>query len=63
MSHWISFVRIPALAIRQHIRPLKKLGVLEEDCLRMRVLPNDIDLNLHLNNARNLSWMDYGRTH
>lgn len=29
----------------------------------MRVWPNDIDLNLHLNNARYLSIMDFGRTH
>jgi len=63
LSHVISFVRIPALAIRQHIRPLPVLGVLEEDCLRMRVWPNDIDLNLHMNNARYLSCMDYGRVH
>ncbi len=63
MSHFISFVRIPALAIRQHIRPLPPLHVLEEDRLRMRVLPNDIDINLHLNNARYLGMMDYARTH
>jgi acyl-CoA thioesterase FadM len=63
LSHFISFVRIPALAIRQHLRPLPPLGVLEEDRIRMRVLPNDIDLNLHLNNARYLSQMDYARTH
>jgi acyl-CoA thioesterase FadM len=63
MSHLISFVRIPALAIRQRFRPLKRLGVLDEDSLRLRVWPNDIDLNLHLNNARYLSWMDYGRVH
>ena len=63
MSHFISFVRIPALAIRQHLRPLPGLGVLEEDRIRMRVLPNDIDINLHLNNARYLSQMDYARTH
>jgi acyl-CoA thioesterase FadM len=37
--------------------------VLDEDCLGLRVWPNDIDLNLHLNNARYLSWMDYGRMH
>lgn len=61
MSHLISFVRIPALAIRQHLRPLPGLGMLEQDCLRLRVWPNDIDLNLHMNNARYLSWMDYGR--
>lgn len=63
MSHFISFVRIPALAIRQHLRPLKPMGVLDEDELCMRVWPNDIDINLHLNNARYLSIMDYGRTH
>jgi len=37
--------------------------VLDEDRIRMRVWPNDIDLNLHLNNARYLSIMDYARTH
>ena len=63
MSHFISFVRIPALAIRQQLAPLPTLGLLEEDQLRLRVWPNDIDLNLHLNNARYLSWMDYGRMH
>jgi len=63
MSHLISFVRIPALAIRQRVRPLATLGVLDEECLRLRVWPNDIDLNMHMNNARYLSWMDYGRMH
>ena len=63
LSHFISFVRIPALAIRQHVRPLPTLGVLEEDRLRMRVWPNDIDINMHMNNARYLSVMDYARTH
>jgi len=27
MSHYNSFVRIPALAIRQRIRPLPRIGV------------------------------------
>jgi acyl-CoA thioesterase FadM len=63
LSHFINFVRIPALAIRQHIRPLAPLDVLDEDRLRMRVWPNDIDINLHMNNARYLSIMDYARTH
>jgi acyl-CoA thioesterase FadM len=63
LSHLINFVRIPALALRQHILPLPRLGVLDEDTLRLRVWPNDIDLNLHLNNARYLAMMDYGRTH
>ena len=63
MSHFISFVRIPALAIRQHLHPLPPLSVLGEDQLQMRVLPNDIDINFHLNNARYLNLMDYARTH
>jgi acyl-CoA thioesterase FadM len=63
LSHFISFVRIPALAIRQHLFPLAPLGMLEEDRLRMHVWPNDIDFNFHLNNARYLNIMDYARTH
>ncbi len=63
MSHFISFIRIPALAIRQHVRHLPPLGVLDADRVRLRVWPNDIDLNLHMNNARYLSVMDYARTH
>lgn len=61
--HFINFVRIPALALRQHLRPLPRLAVLQEDRLDLRVWPNDIDLNVHLNNARYLSYMDYGRVH
>jgi acyl-CoA thioesterase FadM len=63
LSHFISFVRIPALAIRQNIRPLPSLSVLDEDRIRMHVWPQDIDLNLHMNNARYLSVMDYARMH
>jgi acyl-CoA thioesterase FadM len=63
LSHFISFVRIPALAIRQHIRPLPALGVLDEDRIHRHVWPQDIDLNLHLNNGRYLSIMDYARMH
>ncbi|HEY6491126.1 MAG: thioesterase family protein [Terracidiphilus sp.] len=63
MSHFISFVRIPALAIRQQMWPLPALGVLDEDRIRMHVWPHDIDLNLHMNNARYLSVMDYARIH
>ncbi len=63
MSHFTSFVRIPALALRQHLRPLPRIGVLGEDTLALRVWPNDIDFNLHMNNARYLSAMDYGRMH
>ena len=51
------------MAIRQLVRPLPRLGVLEEDVLEMRVGLNDIDLNLHLNNARYMNLMDYARAH
>lgn len=63
MAHINSFVRIPLLVVRQQVRPLPRIAVLEEDRVRMRVWPNDIDFNLHLNNSRFLSCMDYGRIH
>jgi acyl-CoA thioesterase FadM len=63
LSHFISFVRIPALALRQCFLPLPALGLLAQDSISMRVWPQDIDLNLHMNNARYLSVMDYARTH
>jgi acyl-CoA thioesterase FadM len=63
MAHINSFVRIPLLALRTHIRPLPRIGILDEDRILMRVWPNDIDFNFHLNNSRYLSCMDYGRIH
>lgn len=63
MAHINSFVRIPLLAIRQRIWPLPRIGILDEDRVSMRVWPNDIDFNLHLNNSRFLTCMDYGRMH
>ena len=63
MSHSNSFLRIPALVLRQKVRPLPRIHVLDEDVVRLRVWPQDIDFNFHLNNARYLSFMDYGRIH
>ncbi|MDR3738741.1 MAG: thioesterase family protein [Terracidiphilus sp.] len=63
MAHFINFVRIPLLAVRQHVKPLPRMGLLDADLIRMRVWPNDIDLNLHMNNGRYLSVMDFARTH
>ncbi len=37
-------------------------NVLETTTLRFRVLPNDLDLNAHMNNGRYLTVMDIGRT-
>jgi acyl-CoA thioesterase FadM len=63
MAHYNSFVRIPLLVLRQSIAPLPRIGMLETDVLNLRVWPNDVDFNFHLNNARYLSVMDYGRIH
>jgi acyl-CoA thioesterase FadM len=63
VAHINSFVRIPLLALRQRLRPLPRIGVLDEDSVAMRVWPNDIDFNFHLNNSRYLTCMDYGRIH
>jgi acyl-CoA thioesterase FadM len=63
MAHYNSFVRIPLLVLRQAVKPLPRIGTLETDVLNLRVWPNDVDFNFHLNNARYLSVMDYGRIH
>jgi acyl-CoA thioesterase FadM len=63
VAHINSFVRLPLLALRHHLRPLPRIGVLDEDRVRLRVWPNDIDFNFHLNNSRYLTCMDYGRIH
>jgi acyl-CoA thioesterase FadM len=39
----------------------RKLHPLSESVLHLRVLPNDLDLNIHMNNGRYLSLMDLGR--
>jgi acyl-CoA thioesterase FadM len=61
MAHFNSFVRIPLLVLRQAIKPLPGMKALETDAIQLRVWPNDVDFNFHLNNARYLSVMDYGR--
>jgi acyl-CoA thioesterase FadM len=40
----------------------KRIGLTEESGLTLRVLPTDLDINMHLTNARYLSMMDLGRT-
>jgi acyl-CoA thioesterase FadM len=39
----------------------ERLGPFEESILSFRVMPADIDINLHMNNARYLAMMDLGR--
>ncbi len=42
---------------------LPRKGPLEESRVGFRVLPNDCDINFHMNNGRYLSFMDLGRVH
>ncbi len=39
-----------------------RIDLLATSELRFRVLPTDLDINLHMTNARYLSFMDLGRT-
>lgn len=53
------FIRLFIVFIHSFLR--RRLHPLSESVLHLRVLPNDLDLNLHLNNGRFLSIMDLGR--
>ena len=46
-----------------HMRGMARRGLFNESRLTFRVLPNDLDLNLHMNNGRYLAFMDLGRVH
>lgn len=37
------------------------VGLFDETRIRLRVLPNDLDTNIHMNNGRYLTIMDLGR--
>jgi acyl-CoA thioesterase FadM len=45
----------------RHARRQSPVGLFDESSMVMRVLPNDCDFNLHINNGRYLSLMDLGR--
>lgn len=40
----------------------ERIGLTDESELTLRVLPTDLDINMHLTNARYLSMMDLGRS-
>lgn len=42
---------------------LRRRGVFESSSLRFRAWPNDLDINMHVNNGRYLTFMDLGRIH
>lgn len=39
----------------------RRVGILDDCIIGMRVWPNDLDLNMHMNSGRYLSMMDVGR--
>ncbi len=53
------YFRLLLLLIRLIRKP--SMGLLETSILKFHVLPNDLDLNIHMNNGRYLSIMDLGR--
>ena len=55
------YLRLLVLALR--MLRLPRRGVLDDSRVSFRVLPNDCDVNLHMNNGRYLSFMDLGRVH
>lgn len=56
MSFLLRLIKIMCLAFFSRRR-----GLLEPSVIRLRVWPNDLDLNVHMNNGRYLSLMDLGR--
>jgi acyl-CoA thioesterase FadM len=54
------FVRLLKVLLLLWWRP-RKLGLHDESVLHLRVWPNDLDTNLHMNNGRYLTLLDIGR--
>ena len=52
-------LRLIFIIVRARYRP--RLQPFDISVVHMRVLPNDLDLQLHMNNGRFLSIMDLGR--
>ena len=55
----IVLLRLVWALIRSQFK--RKLDLLDESAVTMRVWPNDLDLNVHMNSGRYLSMMDIGR--
>lgn len=55
------YLRLLWLMLR--IARLPRRALLEPSRVAFRVLPNDCDINFHMNNGRYLSFMDLGRVH
>jgi acyl-CoA thioesterase FadM len=55
---WIRLIRTALTCIGK-----PRIDVLDTTCIRLRVWPNDLDLNLHVNNGRYLALADIARMH
>jgi acyl-CoA thioesterase FadM len=55
------YLRLLHLLVR--LITVQRRGVLDDSRVSFRVMPNDCDINLHMNNGRYLSFMDLGRVH
>ena len=54
------YLRLLIIFIASYFKP-KIADILATSVLRLRVWPNDLDLNVHMNNGRYLTIMDLGR--
>ena len=55
----VVLLRLVWALIRSRFKP--RINVLDEAAVTMRVWPNDLDLNVHVNSGRYVSMMDIGR--
>jgi len=55
----VVLVRLGVVIARALARP--RIGLLDESAVMLRVWPNDLDANVHMNNSRYLLAMDVGR--
>jgi acyl-CoA thioesterase FadM len=55
----IVFFRLALVIVKSWFK--KRLGALDESIVTMRVWPNDLDLNMHMNSGRYISVADVGR--
>lgn len=56
MNLWFRLLKVLILAVLR-----RRLSMTDQSVLRFWVWPNDLDINVHMNNARYLALMDLGR--
>lgn len=62
MNLWVRVLIVLLRGLWRRLLRHPRLGVLSESVMGYRVMPTDLDLNMHMTNARYLSFMDLGRT-